>query len=255
MAYALVLNVDFWYLDDILIFTFIIILMPPGLLSYFKKRKIKKMEAEFPDFLRDIAESNKSGMTLTRAVQTAAKGSYGALTPEVKKMSNQISWGISFSESLKRFSERLNTPLIKRSVSLIQEAKKAGGSVSETLEAASKDAKEVKALESKRQGEMATYIVIIYVAFFVFLGVVLVLHNSFIPIMEDVAGGGGGGGIGMIPEDFESEVYSRLFFHVSIIKGFFAGLVAGKMGEGEIVSGIKHSLILVLISYIVFTTL
>ncbi len=37
-----------------------------------------------------------------------------------------------------------------------------------------------------------------------------------------------------------------------VVEGFFGGLVAGKMGEGELLSGLKHSTILVAIGWIVF---
>ncbi|OKY78132.1 MAG: Pilus assembly protein TadC [Candidatus Methanohalarchaeum thermophilum] len=244
---------NFWVIDDILLFTTIIIVTPPGMLSYYKKRKNKKIEEEFPDFLRDIAESNGSGMTLTQAVHKARKGSYGKLSPEIKKMSDQISWGISFNEALKRFSGRVKTPLIERSVSLITEAEKAGGDVTDILNAAAKDARKVKMLEKDRKGNMAMYVVIIYVAFFVFLAVILILYNSFIPVMTEATSSTEGlSRTGLMAGSFDPDLYQRIFFHASAIQGFCSGLVAGKMGEGDVKAGLKHSVVLSLIAYVVF---
>jgi flagellar protein FlaJ len=56
----------------------------------------------------------------------------------------------------------------------------------------------------------------------------------------------GGGGI-------DIDLYTRLFFHAALIQGFFSGLIAGQMGEGHVFSGIKHALIMVTISFLVFT--
>jgi len=42
----------------------------------------------------------------------------------------------------------------------------------------------------------------------------------------------------------------RMFFHMTAIQAFFGGVVAGKMGEGTINAGLKHSLILMLCGYI-----
>jgi len=49
----------------------------------------------------------------------------------------------------------------------------------------------------------------------------------------------------MAPEEMQ-----RMFFHMTSIQAFFGGLVAGKMGEGTINAGLKHSLILMLCGYI-----
>ncbi|PTD93637.1 secretion system protein [archaeon SCG-AAA382B04] len=244
---------NFWLIDDIILFSILIVITPPGILTYVRNRKIKKIESEFPDFLRDVAESNSSGMTLTKAVQTAAQGSYGPLTPQITKMNDQISWGISFNEALKRFSNRIKTPLIKRAVSLITEAERAGGDVTEILNAASTDAREIKKLESERKANMAMYVVIIYVSFFVFLAVILILYNSFIPVMARASSASAGGATGgLIAGDFNPELYKRVFFHASTIQGFASGLVAGKMGEGRLDAGLKHSFVLSIISYLIF---
>ncbi len=253
IGYLFFVSQNFWLIDDLVLIIILLSIVPPGFLSYIRNRKIKRIEEEFPDFLRDIAESNSSGMTLTQAVQTAAQGSYGPLTSEVKKMSDQISWGISFNEALKRFSNRIKTPLIKRSISLITEAERAGGDVTEILNAAAKDAREVKTLEKDRKADMAMYVVIIYVSFFVFLAVILILYNSFIPVMARASQATSGGATGgLISGDFDPDLYRRLFFHASTIQAFVSGLVAGKMGEGRLDAGLKHSFVLSLISYLIF---
>jgi flagellar protein FlaJ len=37
---------------------------------------------------------------------------------------------------------------------------------------------------------------------------------------------------------------------MTIVQGFFGGLVAGKMGEGSISAGLKHSLIMMILGYV-----
>jgi flagellar protein FlaJ len=51
----------------------------------------------------------------------------------------------------------------------------------------------------------------------------------------------------LTPEDAK-----RIFFHMSIIQAFFGGLVSGKMGEGTMSAGLKHSVILLACGYIAF---
>jgi flagellar protein FlaJ len=37
---------------------------------------------------------------------------------------------------------------------------------------------------------------------------------------------------------------------MTLIQAFFGGLVAGKMGEGSIYAGLKHSLIMMILGYL-----
>jgi flagellar protein FlaJ len=47
--------------------------------------------------------------------------------------------------------------------------------------------------------------------------------------------------------------YNRMFFHGALIQGFCSGLIAGVMGEGNVLSGLKHSVIMLTIGYLLFT--
>ena len=67
--------------------TFFLYIFPA---SYYAERvalKRNEKEDKFPDFLRDLAEYWKGGLSMTVAVQTLATSEYGALNDEVRKMS------------------------------------------------------------------------------------------------------------------------------------------------------------------------
>src|SRR5437867_726251 len=61
------------------------------------QREIKQVERRLPDFLRDVAEAGRFGMTLAEAIVVSSGGRYGKLTPEIKKMAAQITWGVPAS--------------------------------------------------------------------------------------------------------------------------------------------------------------
>ncbi len=78
--------------------------------------KIKAIEDKFPDFLRDLAEYWKGGLSMVVSVRTLARSEYGALNNDIQKMSDQLSWGIPFGDVMKMFADRVNTPLVHRAV-------------------------------------------------------------------------------------------------------------------------------------------
>src|SRR5205809_2520441 len=67
---------------------------PYGFFLAKKQREIKQIERRLPDFLRDVAEAGRFGMTLADAIVVSGGGRYGKLTPEIKKMAAQITWGV-----------------------------------------------------------------------------------------------------------------------------------------------------------------
>lgn len=241
-------------LDSVVLFTFLIAITPSGYLHYSQRQTIKKIEVYLPNFLRDVAEMNRSGMTLTKSVNTVAKGEYGALTKEIKHIDAMLSWGISFEEALEKFADRTGTSLILRSVSLINQASRAGGNVADVLEVAAEDAYSIKLLERERLGTMLIYVVICYMAFFVFLFVIGILSYSLIPVMAEAGASATatGGGAEAFMGEFDPEVFYRLYFHAALIQGIASGLVAGQLGEGEWVGGLKHSVIMALIAWVTF---
>ena len=112
-------------------------------------------------------------------------------------------------------------------------------------------------------------------SFFVFLGVMIIIQNLLIPYMirfgstnaAEIGGATGiAGGIQLqakldfsSPGDFFGSLgpwlvsLNGIFLLMSIIQGFFAGVVLGKLAEGDLTSGLRHSLIMMTSSFMVIT--
>ena len=235
---------------DFAIFSILTSIGPYSFYGYARFKKIDKMEERFPEFLRDLSESRRAGMTMARAVEASADGYYGKLSSEIKKMAIQISWGCSFTEALKLFADRLKTPLIKRSTSLVIKSQEAGGRVSDIIEAAARDCREIKILQDERKMEMKLYLIIVYIAFFVFLAVIVILSSSFVPQL--ISSTESAQGIGMIKGGANIWEYQFIYICAAISQAIGNGLVGGVLGEGNISAGLRHGFILVLITYIIF---
>ena len=222
-----------------------------GIYEFSRIRRVRKIDERFPDFVRDLAESRRAGMTFTKAIMFSSTGNYGVLTSEIKKIAHQISWGNSVEEALNAFSKRVNTKLIRRTVSLIIEASRSGGNVADVLDAAAYDAREIRHLEAERRSSMMSYVAVIYVGMFVFLLIIVILSNSLIPAMTGEGAAslaethGGEGGI-------TEENIVPVFFYATIVQSFGMGLVTGVFEEGNVISGVKHVFIMVFITWAIF---
>lgn len=230
---------------------------PYAYFSYARGRQVLAMEARFPDLLRDLNESYAAGMTMAQAIRVASRGDYGKLNGEIRRMANQVSWGASFTDAMQHFADRVGTPLVGRAVALIIKATRAGGNVKDVLAAAARDAREIKAIEADRRLNMTLYVIVIYVAFAVFLGVTAALQGLLIPSVlhatlgvagAPVSGLSFGQNLGLVDFQF-------IYFGVGIVQALGSGLVAGVMGEGNLEAGLRHSAILVAVTILVLGVL
>jgi flagellar protein FlaJ len=238
--------------DDFLMFSVLIAIVPVALLDLKEQMRVTNLENALPNFFRDLAGMNDSGMTLPNAVHLVAAAEYGTLTPHIRKLDNEMSWGVGFVEALYRFGKGLGTTLADRSVDLIAKASKAGGDVSEVLRAAAKDTYEVVNLQQERANNMLIYVIIVLVAFAVFLFVIAILVSSFLSTMATAGATAAASGATGFGAQIDIFIYKRLFSHAAMLQGFFSGLVAGQMGEGRVIGGLKYSAIMLLIAWITF---
>lgn len=231
--------------DDLLLFSFLIGSLPYTTYRYFEFRRIKRYEEIFPDFLADVSSSVNSGMSIPQAISICARRDYGILTEEIKKIDRLITWGIPFEEVLRRFAYYVKSPFIEKFVYLIIEANRSGGDIREILDSASRNSKQLKEIERELKGNLAPYTVIMYMIFGLFLAMSVMIYYAFLLPMSEVEGGGIIYGISL-------EGYRTLFFRLLMLEGFFNGLIMGKIMNGKVISGLKHSIVMIVVSYIVF---
>ena len=257
------MNPNTWYRSfpeisaiDYIVFGLISLFLPYGVYGYRRDQIRARVEEKFPDFLRDLAEYWKGGLSMTVAIQTLAKGEYGNLNDEVNKMSSQISWGVSFGEVLEMFTERVTSPIVTRAVRMVDEANRAGGKISDILLAASYDAREIKALETERRQEVGSYVTVIYASFFVYLGIILVLASTFIPAIVDSSAATSGSGsmsIGNLTIREMNEVWiSTVFLYSLLIQGMGMGMAAGFMSTGRLYSAFLRASFLLFLGWFIF---
>lgn len=226
----------FGMLDFIAIFLAIGI---PFYIRYTKVRKIREIEEMFPNFLRDVTSNIAIGMTLPQAIRTVKNNDYKSLSKYVKEISAKLDWGIDFERVLDDFAERSKSPVIKRTVKTIIETHRSGGRVGNVLEAISRSQQMIERIKKERQTSVYSQILNGYVIYFVFIGVMVALSRFLIPALGGLEAAGELG-----------KVFDEMFRNLLIIQGIFSGLAIGKMAEGSVFAGVKHSLVLVSVAYI-----
>lgn len=227
---------------DYLLVACVVAIFPQTVLAWVDNRWKRAVDEHLPDLFRSIVQAQQTGMTLPLAIEEASKRQYGPLTLELQKMVNQMSWGLSFEDAFLKLGARVDTQLVQRTIPLVIEASRSGGHVEDVFAPMGEFIQTTLTMKKERKAQTRPYVAIIYAAFYVFIFTVLLLFQTFfteIRTSEIV------GFSAISPSDAQ-----RIFLHMSLMQGFFGGLMAGKMGEGTLTSGLKHALILMISGHV-----
>lgn len=275
-----ILSNDIGVLGNMIVISTFVIVVPYFLYRYSRFMWIKSIEGEFPNFVRDMADSIRSGMSFADAVGISSKANYGKLTPEVVKMNNRLSWGTPFMRVMEIFSGSVKeSKIINEAVDIIKQSYESGGNISSTLDSVASDIMMLKEAEAERSSLVRQHIMIMYGIFFMFLGISIMIIFVMVPMLQSQSGqfaSTSARGVGFTfknPCDVMSAFpcglfggicsmlgvgagigcfYIAMFFTVVVIQGFFIGLITGQLGENSVIAGTKHSLIMVIAAISIF---
>lgn len=252
--------------NGIIISVFLIII-PLILFRYEKQRTLKEIEEKFPGFLRDVVESIRSGMPFHKAIAICSKLEYGKLTKEVKKMANQISWGMPLDKVLDQFTEKVKrSKRLYVSLKILKESYSTGGDVVSTLESVIDNLNILEDSEKEKKTLLNQYVILMYAISFIFVGILISINKLMVPVFQISSS---------LPESMISNpcennpniicsiysipsryvfrvkdpngigaYYLSIFFFMSMIVAVACGLVAGQISENSITMGLVHSAIM-----------
>ena len=269
-------------LGNVIILSVFLLVAPQLIFNYISYKNIQEIESKFPNFLRDLVEATRAGLPLHKAIQFVSHGDYGALTPEIKRMAYQLSWNVNILKVLEQLKNRLKkSKTLSKVIRVLIETYKSGGSPDTTLNALSTTLVTLQDTEKERKAMLSQYVMAMYVISLIFIAVVVAINRLMVPIFQSMSTPTAGGGqmIGFVDNPclmclkrtslecspcnvyfsicsiFNVETtaiscyYLAMFFSVSIVQAITSGLVAGQIGEGSVIAGTKHSLILLSITF------
>jgi len=232
--------------------------VPLTLLQLRDVHRKDSIDRNLPLFLLALTSAVQSGANLIKAIEHTADRNMGALTPELKNLRANISWGMPMDEALENFANKTGTRMSRRIVILLEMAINVGGDIANNLEMIQKHVTELQNIEKERKSSLAPYTYTIYIAFAVFIGISVILSTQFfseianvqVLLKESVVQGQSG----MFSSLAELDIggLDKILFNMSIIQAVFGGLAAGKIGSGNYVSGIKHIVIMVIMAVVAF---
>ncbi len=237
--------------DDVIVVMLLVAFMPYAISYRHYVPRIDKVEGALPDFCRQLSSLVKYNMTLTHAIELTAQEGKSYIQEDIRILSRDLLWGEKLSSALKRFADRMKNLSVDRLVILLSQTEHFTNDLSLTIDLQYHEAKNRESLKRERKSDMGVYVVIVFMAFAVFVFVQVIMSEVFLNIMMEnsealsyLSSSSGSG--------FPAQTYQMIIYHSILIHGFCSGLVAGMMGTGSIKGGIQYSCIMLALGAIAF---
>ncbi len=214
------------------------------------QNKQREKEEKFLAFTRDLVETVRSGTPISKSIVNLRNRNYGSLTPHIVKLANQLSIGITLTNAFKTFAEDTRSKVISRAVTLISEAERAGGKIETILESVADSVNQIEKLRKERKAAISNLVTQGYLIFIVFIIIMLVLEFKILPLVSEMQGDKG---LSVSVSSMNPDQFSMPLFVMLLVQSFFAGLVIGKISEGSVKNGFKHSFILLALTLLITT--
>ncbi len=218
---------------------------PPAIIHLLDMRWRTSIESRIPELLEDIAEGQLTGLTFLRAIEASAMKDYGAVTSELRRILSHIKLGGTIEEGFEEFARRVDSRMVRRASGIMVETTKSGGDIAKIIRSLAAYLRQVETMNAERRGTMRTYVVIVYIAFGVFMTTMIILLNQFFYPMV-------GMGSSIFSPQADYETYRRIFYYMAALQALFSGIIAGKLGEGETAAGFKHAIIMIVATLVLF---
>jgi flagellar protein FlaJ len=224
----------------------------PALVEFNNFRWGRQVDKNIPKLLRDLTETVRSGMTLPKAMEEASQRSYGPISGELEHTISMFSMGASFEDSIMSLAQRLRRPTALRFCTILVEAHQTGGKLIDVLNASVSLFSSLEENKEEQYTNMKPYMMTMYMTTLIFLVMSYVMLHQFLGPLSAATTNTSVQKSGLLTGVLDIDYYTSLLFWASLIESIFAGLILGKIVDRALPAGLRHSVILVVITLVFF---
>jgi flagellar protein FlaJ len=218
----------------------------PPTIVYMKIARVNAdAENAMPNFLRDVTEARKIGLSPEKSIIHATKRSgYGRFSETLTLIRSQMEWGVSLRKVFTNIKEKIQTwPVLVNFLILVETIKIGGGSAT-ALETLTDYSEKQKDVDSNKKSLLRPYVILAFI-----WSVLIALTTTMVAMTVYALTQISLPGTAAIPLE-AMQVEINLFSTGIILQCWLSGFFVGKVNEGTFAAGFKYSAMLVLTAYV-----
>ena len=206
--------------------------VPAAVYEKIRAKHEAEIERGVIDFIRDLVEIRKTGMSPEGCIINLAKRDYGRFSEHLRIISNQVGWGIPLKKVSERFKQRVRSWLANTMIFLLVDAIEVGGGSPQTLETLARFGEMTESVEKEKAMRLRPLLLVPYIGALTFIVSTIVLLG-FMRATLALAN------MPLAFQQFTKMLLTPMVFHI-----YLTGLVSGKISNGRVSAGFLHTVVL-----------
>lgn len=195
-----------------------------------------KAEESIPSFLRDVSENRKTGMSPEKSMfQAATRKGYGVFGEILKRIVNQIEWGVPLRSIFTDLKSRLKSWPVLMNFLILIETIEVGGGPAEALDLLASYSEKIRDIEKSKRDMLKPYIILPFI-WTVLMALTFTFTFYVVTHLPTI------GVSGLALSALESQM--ALFSSAIIFQSWLSGFFIGKVTQGAFAAGFKYSILL-----------
>ncbi len=216
----------------------LLVVFVPAWISHAREMKGSKgLVNATADFLRDLSEARKTGLSPEKCIISLASRDYGNLTPIISKAAVALASGMSLEASLRRVLKRVREWFVITAFRFLADSIIVGGGTPEIIDALASFTQDLAEAEIEMRRKLRAYVIMPYFGTMLLAASPIIIINLLLQGAKNVT-----------PNDLAPLI--TVLSAGTLINAVIMGLVAGKVSELSIAAGFKHATIMVILSTI-----
>ena len=212
-----------------------------------KNKILRRAEEMLPEFFKELAMLNESGVSIFEGIKLVAKSEVGVLSKEFEGISRSVELGEPITKSLSKLVVRIKSDIFAKAVPIAVKALETSTSIKDAFITVSRYVEAELSFRKRLKSNLMPYVAIIYLTVVVFLFVAYLLISKFLVTFSGMSVSFMG-----IQTTFDVDLIKETFMKTILLASTLSGIIAGAIAEMNVGSGLKHVLALTAMSYAAF---
>jgi len=191
------------------------------------------------DFLRDVSEIRKTGLSPERCILLVSSRSYRNLTPVVERASAALSMGLSLEEALRKALRGVKEWFVVASFRFLADSILVGGGSPEVIDSLARFTQSLSEIEEETRRRMRSQVFLPYFGAALLASIPMIILHMLLSIAN-------------IPIATATPLLLVLSLG-SMVNAYVMGIIAGKTSRTTVAAGFLHSIILTAITTVALT--
>ncbi len=217
-------------------------------------QKVREIEENLPDALKQMASTLRSGGTYEVALREVVYSDYGELSKQFAHVLKDLESGMDLRRAFERLAGRVPSEDLRRMVTIMLDAIQMGGGLAGVLEDIAEDLRELNKIKTERKVRTAMQTIFIMLLSTVLGPFIFGAASGLMDYMAELGKEFSSKGL-LSPENVESSlagihaIQGMILFY-TIFQAVAAALIVSMIREGRPASGLRNAAFYMFFAYV-----